>query len=64
MIAVNAQTGSLGSTDPRSMGMGKTYTSTALGVNAIGINPANLLEDGNYNFNISTVLPLPRVSIF
>ena len=63
VITADAQIGSLGSADARSMGMAKTYTSTALGVNAIGINPANLLDDGEYSYNLSTILPLPRVSI-
>lgn len=62
-VAANAQSGSLGSVDARSMGMAKTYNTTAQGVFAIGINPANLLGNDNYSFNLSTVLPLPNVSV-
>lgn len=57
------QIGSVGNTDPRSMGMGKTYNSTAFGVYAIGINPANLMGNSTEHVNISTLLPLPTISV-
>ena len=61
--AIKAQSGSLGSVDARSMGMAKTYNTTAQGVFAIGINPANLLGNEKYSFNLNTVLPLPDISV-
>src|SRR3989304_4572475 len=57
------QIGSIGNTDARSMGMGKTYNSTSLGIYAIGINPANLMGHSTDNVNISTLLPLPTVAV-
>ena len=58
-----AQYGSVGSFDARSMGMAKTYTATSRGINSIGINPANLMYNENGNFEFSTVLPLPSISV-
>jgi hypothetical protein len=57
-----AQYGSNGVVDARSMSMGKTYNSNASGIYSIGINPANILK-GEYRFEISSVLPLPAVSV-
>ena len=60
---VFAQFGSSGAVDARSMGMAKTYNATAAGVYAIGINPSNLTNTGDDDFQISTILPLPEVSL-
>lgn len=62
-LEVFAQYGSVGSFDARSMGMAKTYTATSRGINSIGINPANLMYNDNGDFEFSTVLPLPTISI-
>ena len=62
VFSAYAQYGSVGGTDARSMGMGNTHNATAGGVFAIGINPANLLNDNNF-INFSTVLPLPSISV-
>ena len=62
VFSTYAQYGSVGTTDARSMGMGNTYTAVSQGVYAIGINPANLLNDNNF-INFSTVLPLPSISL-
>ena len=48
------QYGSAGSFDSRSMGLAKTYTAVSRGVNAIGINPANLIFSENGHFESST----------
>lgn len=61
-INVFAQYGSEGSTDARSMSLGKTSNAISQGVYSIGINPANLLNT-NETVDISTVLPLPHLSI-
>jgi Family of unknown function (DUF5723) len=58
-----AQFGSGGATNARSTGMAKTYNAISDGVNAIGINPANLMGDNNNSIQISTILPLPQISI-
>jgi len=57
-----AQVGSLGSSDARSMGMGKTYNAVSTGVFAIGINPSNIAINENYSINMNTILPIPFVS--
>ncbi len=62
VFSAYAQYGSVGATDARSMGMGNTYTTVSRGVYAIGINPANLLNDNNF-INFSTVLPIPAISL-
>ena len=62
-LEVSAQYGSVGSFDSRSMGMAKTYTATSRGINAIGINPANLMYEEDGHFEFSTVLPLPTTSL-
>ena len=63
VFSVYAQYGSVGSTDARSMGMGNTHNATAGGIYAIGINPANLLNDNSF-ISFSTILPLPVITIF
>ncbi len=59
---VFAQYGSIGSVDARSMGMGKTYTASNVGVYAIGINPANLISEDSIFIQFATILPVPTVS--
>ena len=56
-----AQYGSVGITNARSMGLGRTYNSVSTGIFAVGINPANLTQSNT--LEITTVLPLPAVSI-
>lgn len=58
----NAQFGSVGAVDARSMGLAKTYTATTAGIYSMGINPANLSFNNNNFIQFSTVLPLPSVS--
>ncbi len=58
-----AQYGSSGAVNSRATAMAKTYNSTAGGVNAIGINPAGILNTGFNSVELSTVLPLPPISV-
>ena len=46
----------------RSMGLAKTYNSTAMGIYSLGVNPANLsiIDEGSIEF--STIIPLPFIS--
>ena len=60
---VFAQYGSIGSVDARSMGMGKTYTASSVGVYAIGLNPANLISEDTIFIQFATILPVPTVSV-
>jgi hypothetical protein len=57
-----AQYGSIGATDARSMGLGKTYTAYSTGVYSIGINPANLILEDDVFIQFAAPLPLPTVS--
>ena len=59
----NAQYGSCGSIDARSMGVAKTYNANTTGVYSIGINPANLMFSPNSHLEFSTLLPLPALSL-
>lgn len=59
---VFAQYGSIGSVDARSMGMGKTYTASSVGVYSIGLNPANLISEDSIFIQFATILPVPTVS--
>ncbi|MCX6149420.1 MAG: DUF5723 family protein [Ignavibacteriales bacterium] len=58
-----AQMGSVGTSDARSVGMGKTSTSTSRGVFSIGYNPANLLFDEDNHFEFATVIPFPNLNM-
>ena len=60
-VSIFAQYGSEGSTDARSMSLGKTSNAISQGIYSIGINPANLLNT-NYAVDFSTVLPLPHIA--
>lgn len=59
----NAQFGSLGSIDARSLGLAGTSNSISNGVYSIGINPANLAINKNNYIDFATALPFPSVSI-
>lgn len=59
----NAQFGSLGSIDARSLGLAGTSNSISNGVYSIGINPANLAINKNNFIDFATALPFPSVSI-
>lgn len=61
--AAFAQFGSVGTVDARSMGMAKTYNAITRGVMSVGINPSNLIYNQPYDFELSTVLPLPMISL-
>jgi hypothetical protein len=61
-VNIFAQYGSEGSTDARSMSLGKTSNAISQGVYSIGINPANLINS-NSDVDFSTVLPLPHLSV-
>lgn len=56
--------GSTGSVDARSIALGASNTIFSRGVNAIGVNPANLAIEGDKSIEISTVFPLPSISVF
>lgn len=60
-ITLAQGTGSQGTTDARSMGMGKTFTSS-FGVYALSKNPANVYKDSLSNFELVIPLPLPNIS--
>lgn len=55
--------GSFGYTDAKSAGLAFTYASNALGVDAIGVNPANLALQDFTRFSMKTLLPLPPLSL-
>ncbi len=55
--------GSFGYTDAKSAGLALTYASNALGVDAIGINPANLALNDISKFSMKTLFPLPPISL-
>jgi hypothetical protein len=56
-----AQTGSVGISDARSVGLGKTYTTISRGVNTIGYNPANLILSHDKYLEFTTILPIPNI---
>jgi hypothetical protein len=58
-----AQYGSIGVTDARSMGLGKSYNACSRGVYSLGINPSNLVYGKNMSLDFATLLPLPQVSL-
>lgn len=53
--------GSYGFTDARSLSLANTYTARSLGVDALGINPANLALQDLTRFSLKTVIPLPTI---
>lgn len=58
-----SQFGSSGTVDARSVGMGKTYNSTAMGIYSLGINPANLSDMSDNSAEFITIIPLPFISL-
>jgi len=59
-----AQTyGSYGFSDAKSAGLAFTYASNGLGIDAIGVNPANLALKDYSDFSMKTFFPLPPLSI-
>ncbi len=59
-----AQTyGSYSFSDAKSAGLAFTYASNALGIDAIGVNPANLALKDYSDFSMKTVFPLPPLSL-
>lgn len=58
-----AQTyGSYGFSDAKSAGLAFTYASNGLGIDAIGVNPANLAIKDYSAFSMKTIFPLPPLS--
>lgn len=55
--------GSSGALDARNIALGGTNATSARGVYAIGVNPANLAITNNRQIEFSSVLPLPSVNI-
>lgn len=55
--------GSVGTSDARSVGMAKSYTAASRGVFSIGYNPANLMFSDDNHFEMTTVLPFPNLKI-
>lgn len=59
-----AQTyGSYSFSDAKSAGLAFTYASNGLGIDAIGVNPANLALKDYSDFSMKTFFPLPPLSI-
>jgi hypothetical protein len=61
--SIYGQLGTEGTFDARNYGMGKTANAVSRGVFAIGINPANIIAYPSNNLEVSTILPLPSISI-
>ena len=55
--------GSSGALDARNIGLGGTNATSARGVYAIGVNPANLVINNGHKIEFSTVFPLPSVNL-
>jgi Family of unknown function (DUF5723) len=55
--------GSSGALDARNISLGGTNATFARGVNAIGVNPANLVVEQDHNIELSTVIPFPSINI-
>lgn len=59
-----AQTyGSYSFSDAKSAGLAFTYASNALGIDAIGVNPANLALKDHTKFSMKTLIPLPPLAL-
>lgn len=54
--------GSVALSDARSVALGKTYTISSRGINAFGINPANLAIETDRTVELKTVFPIPNLS--
>ena len=55
--------GSTGSVGARNIGLGGTNVTSARGVYAVGINPANLAISQDHMIEFSTVFPLPTINV-
>jgi hypothetical protein len=55
--------GSSGDLDARNIALGGTNATSARGVYAIGVNPANLVVEQDHKIEISSLLPLPTINI-
>ncbi|MCW8850811.1 MAG: DUF5723 family protein, partial [Melioribacteraceae bacterium] len=55
--------GSSGDLDARNIALGGTNATSARGVYAIGVNPANLVIEQNHKIEISSLLPLPTINV-
>lgn len=62
-ITINAQLGTEGTFDARNYGMGKTANAVSRGLFSVGINPANLVAYPTQSLEISTLLPIPSMSV-
>lgn len=62
-VSAFAQYGSVGVKDARSMGLGRTYNAVSSGLFSIGINPANLSLNNSSVIEISTIVPLPNITL-
>ena len=54
--------GSVALSDARSVALGKTYTISSRGINAFGINPANLAIETDRTVELKTIFPIPNLS--
>lgn len=55
--------GSSGAQDAKNYALGGTNATSARGVYAIGVNPANLAIRGEHSIEISSLLPIPSLNI-
>jgi len=55
--------GSNGALNAKNISLGGTNATSARGVYAIGVNPANLVVDQEHSIEISSVIPLPTLNI-
>lgn len=55
--------GSAGALDAKNVALGGTNATSARGVYAIGVNPANLVIQQNHKIELSTVIPFPSFNI-
>lgn len=58
-----AQSGTMGTSDARSSGMGKTFTASSFGLYALGHNPANLYKEYSKNVELILPVPIPNISL-
>lgn len=55
--------GSAGALDAKNIALGGTNATSARGVYAIGVNPANLVIDQGHKIELSTIIPFPSINI-
>lgn len=60
---ISQTSGSDGFTDAKSAGMALTYVSNTRGIDALGINPANIALKNNKKFSLKTFFPFPPINI-